>query len=175
MKRWLLLFPLIGIFSGCQTFQTTQQRQAYARRQAANQQNEEQIRRLRGRVESIEMENARLLREVQQLRIDIRTANSNINQLNRSMQSLDAKQKREMQELIHRVEILLKKRLASTSSHTASGASSHRGSGRIHIVEPGHTLSAIATAYGTTVSAIKKANHLKSDNIRVGQKLFIPE
>jgi LysM repeat protein len=42
-------------------------------------------------------------------------------------------------------------------------------------VQSGHTLSAIAQAYSTNVSAIKKANNLKSDNIYVGQKLFIPE
>jgi len=43
------------------------------------------------------------------------------------------------------------------------------------VVEAGHTLSAIAQAYGTSVDAIKKANNLKSDSIYVGQKLFIPQ
>jgi LysM repeat protein len=42
-------------------------------------------------------------------------------------------------------------------------------------VESGHTLSAIAVAYGSTVKAIKEANQLSSDNIYIGQKLFIPE
>jgi len=175
MKQWILLFPLIGVLSGCQTFQTTQQRQTSARRQAAGQQTEEQMRRLKGKVESIEMENARLLREIQQLRMDVRAANTAANQLNRSMKALDAKQAREMQELIHRVKALLKERLASPARHSTSRTPTHNGPGRIHIVQSGHTLSAIATAYGTTVSAIKKANHLKSDSIRVGQKLFIPE
>ena len=43
-----------------------------------------------------------------------------------------------------------------------------------HTVEPGTTLSALSKAYGVTVSDIKKANRLSSDNIRVGQKLLIP-
>ena len=48
-------------------------------------------------------------------------------------------------------------------------------SGYNHIVEAGQTLSEIARGYGVTVSAIKQANGLKSDNLRIGQKLFIPD
>ena len=43
-----------------------------------------------------------------------------------------------------------------------------------HTVEPGTTLTALSKAYGVTVSDIKRANNLSSDNIRVGQKLLIP-
>ena len=49
------------------------------------------------------------------------------------------------------------------------------GSGYNHIVESGQTLSEIARGYGVTVAAIKQANGLKSDNLRIGQKLFIPD
>ncbi len=41
-------------------------------------------------------------------------------------------------------------------------------------VPAGGTLSAIAQACGTTVSELKRINNLKSDNLRVGQKLKIP-
>jgi len=44
-----------------------------------------------------------------------------------------------------------------------------------YIVESGATLGAIARAYKVSVSNIKKANKLRSDNIRVGQKLYIPK
>jgi len=44
-----------------------------------------------------------------------------------------------------------------------------------YTVEAGATLGAIARAYKVSVSAIKKANKLKSDNIRIGQKLYIPK
>lgn len=43
-----------------------------------------------------------------------------------------------------------------------------------YVVQKGATLSAISQAYGVTVQDIKKANNLKGDNIRVGQKLLIP-
>ena len=44
-----------------------------------------------------------------------------------------------------------------------------------YTVKSGDTLSRIAVDYNTTVSAIKKANSLTSDNLRIGQKLQIPQ
>ena len=161
--KFLFLVPLVGLISGCETLQTPQQRQSVAARQrAAAQMNEERFRRLQGRVESVEMENDRLVMELDQLK-------RQISQMNGTIRAQDAKRVKESQELIRRVEGLLKKSVASAPS------SRSRGPGREHVVEAGHTLSVIAQAYGTTVSAIKKANNLKSDNIYVGQKLFIPE
>jgi len=43
-----------------------------------------------------------------------------------------------------------------------------------YTVMRGDTLSAIAQAFGVSVDAIKRANNLKSDLIREGQKLIIP-
>ena len=43
----------------------------------------------------------------------------------------------------------------------------------IHIVKSGETLSAIAKRYRTTVTKIKGWNHLKSDNLKIGQKLVV--
>lgn len=178
MKKILLfVVPAVVILSGCETLQTPQQRQQEAaRRQAAQRQQEEQVHRVRGQVDSVEMENNRLMQEVQSLRNDVHSLNSQISQLNGKMNSLDARQKKEMSNLIREVEVLLKKSVAS-SSRPSSGSSSkaNRGPGREHVVEGGHTLSAIAQAYGTTVKAIKSANNLKTDSIYVGQKLFIPE
>lgn len=44
----------------------------------------------------------------------------------------------------------------------------------LYRVRRGDTLSAIATRYGTTVTAIMRANHLSSTLIQVGQTLLIP-
>jgi LysM repeat protein len=46
----------------------------------------------------------------------------------------------------------------------------------VHVVQEGHTLSAIASAYGTTVAEIQRLNNLSSARfIRVGQPLLIRE
>ena len=45
----------------------------------------------------------------------------------------------------------------------------------VHQVKPGDTLGKIASAYGTTVECIRRANGLKSNVIRPDQKLKIPK
>ena len=44
-----------------------------------------------------------------------------------------------------------------------------------YTVQSGDTLSLIAQAFGTTVAKIKEMNGLKSDNLRIGQKLNLPK
>lgn len=43
-----------------------------------------------------------------------------------------------------------------------------------YVVQPGDTLFSISRRAGVSVAQIKQANCLRSDNIRVGQKLFLP-
>jgi len=43
-----------------------------------------------------------------------------------------------------------------------------------HTVKSGENLSVIAKKYGTTVSALKKANNMKDDDLRPGDKLNLP-
>ncbi len=44
-----------------------------------------------------------------------------------------------------------------------------------YTVQPGDTLSLIAQAFGTTVGKLKEMNKLRSDMLRVGQKLSVPD
>lgn len=174
-KLFLIVVPAMAFLTGCETLQTPQQRRAaQAREQAAARQAEERTYRIQGAVETVEMENARLMQELQSLRSQVSALNGQIGSLNSKMNALDARQKKEMADLIKEVQALLRKSAASRPS-SSGGSSVNRGSGREHVVESGHTLSAIAQAYGTTVKAIKSANNLKNDQIYVGQKLFIPE
>lgn len=47
--------------------------------------------------------------------------------------------------------------------------------GTAHIVQPGDTLAKIARRHGTTIAAIKQANRLDGNLIRIGMQLQIPE
>ena len=49
-------------------------------------------------------------------------------------------------------------------------------SGKVRdVFDLGDTLSLVADAFGTRVSTIKEMNGLKSDMLRVGQKLKVPK
>lgn len=56
----------------------------------------------------------------------------------------------------------------------SGGTSTSSGSGSKYIVKSGDTLSKIASNYGTTVDAIRKANNLWKDFLYPGQALTIP-
>jgi len=65
--------------------------------------------------------------------------------------------------------------LESGAPETKAGFQpSETGSEIIYTVKSGDTLTRIAARYGVTVKAIKAANNLTSDRIKVGQKLRIP-
>ena len=60
----------------------------------------------------------------------------------------------------------------SGSTKTSSGGGS-QGTVKTHTVKKGETLSSISRKYGCTVNDIKKWNNLKSNTVKVGQKLKI--
>lgn len=64
----------------------------------------------------------------------------------------------------------------SYSGSSYSGGSTYSGSagGSSHTVQRGDTLFNISKRYGTSVSAIRSANGLNGDLIRIGDQLVIP-
>jgi LysM repeat protein len=62
---------------------------------------------------------------------------------------------------------------ATSASATSAPAVAENGS-QIYTVKSGDTLSKIATRFSVTVKAIRSANNLRTDSIKVGQKLKIP-
>lgn len=85
-----------------------------------------------------------------------------------------ASQEQMRSEILSSVKGLLKEQQSRAAS-AATAAATKAVSGYEHKVEAGQTLSAIANAYGVSVKKIMDANKLKSDAIRVGQVLFIPD
>jgi LysM repeat protein len=66
---------------------------------------------------------------------------------------------------------------SSTSAGTAMGAAADTSSGgseTVVTVKPGDSLMKIAHEHGSTIRLIKSANDLKTDRIKVGQKLKVP-
>lgn len=172
VKMVVLSVVSVVVLSGCETLQTTNQRTTQTQNTNVTRYVSELERRMNSRMEAMSSENAQLQQQVQQLSTEVRSSNSQIAQLNSNINALEAKQKREITQLVNEVNAKLKQ---ATSSQSRGGGSGSAVSGRVHKVESGHTLSTIAQAYGSTVRAIKTANNLNSDVIYVGQELIIPD
>ncbi|MGO8927597.1 MAG: LysM peptidoglycan-binding domain-containing protein [Limisphaerales bacterium] len=63
---------------------------------------------------------------------------------------------------------------APVASGTAPLESASAGGEQTYTVKSGDNLTKIAGQFGTTIKALRTANGLKTDNIKVGQKLKIP-
>lgn len=62
----------------------------------------------------------------------------------------------------------------AVSTPPAPGTTSEGAGGTTYVVKSGDNLSLIATQFGVKVKALRNANGLKTDKIKVGQKLKIP-
>ena len=119
---------------------------------------QEQIQLSKGTVEALEEEQNIIKQEIIALRNELYESAKQINDLKKNSE--------EIYICINKLDNLLNKEVSLDETKI---------SGREHVVETGHTLSAIALAYGASVDEIKRVNNLSNDNIYVGQKLFIPE
>jgi membrane-bound lytic murein transglycosylase D len=48
-------------------------------------------------------------------------------------------------------------------------------SAQVHLVQPGDTLFNISRRFGVSVQKLREANHLTSDEVKLGQKLLVPQ
>lgn len=145
------------------------------------------IDRLSGRLEQMEMENARLGREVEQVRGAVSSAGSDraeaqarMSDIERRLQALDAAREKDRQAIIDQLsakisEILKAGRAAPARPRTASRSEAAGGGQAVHEVQAGETLSAIAARYKVRIDDIIQANGLQDpDHLVNGQKLVIP-
>ena len=135
----------------------------------------EDVQRLTEKINGIQMEQQNLAREIESVqkapREDLVVRNR-LDTLDRQVQALGAARESDRKQIVsdlsHKVAAIVG---SPSGGHSGSGSET----GYEHVVEAGQTLSAIAAAYKVSVSSIRKANNLKSDSVRVGQKLFIPQ
>lgn len=106
-------------------------------------------------------ETSDLKAEVEALRIE----------LNRLKGEMGSQRKEIVSDIVKKINTA-QPRAASTAGRTST--SSDTSNCEQYEVQKGDTLSLISQAFGTTVRKLKELNGLKSDNLRVGQKLLVP-
>lgn len=149
---------------------------------------QEDLRQLRGRMDDLEAELQRMDQEVRRataeaedsVRREVEPMGSRLADVERRVQEIDRGRESDKQEIIDTLSRKIAGMMQGSGGRaTASTERVSRGGGETgyeHVVEPGQTLSEIATAYGVSVSVIVEANALKNPNqLRAGQRLFIPE
>ncbi|MBM4156275.1 MAG: LysM peptidoglycan-binding domain-containing protein [Lentisphaerae bacterium] len=152
----------------------------------------EQIQRLSGRIEGIEMETQRLATDLEAVRSLASSAGESqgrlvqgqVQELGTRIRQLEAARESDRQAIVDDISRRVAEMLKRSSAGSSSGASrsttpvrrSSSSTGYEHVVKAGETLSAIAAAYGVTQSVIAQENGISDPSkVRVGQKLFIPE
>jgi LysM repeat protein len=151
---------------------------------------QEQIQRLSGRIEGIEMETQRLAAETESVRKLASSAGESqgrllqgqVQEIGTRVRQLEAARETDRQAIVDDIsrrmaEIMKKSSVGTSSSGTRTATRrSSSSSGYEHVVKAGESLSAIAAAYGVSSAVIAQENGISDPSkVRVGQKLFIPE
>lgn len=180
MKTVVMVAWIPLLFCGCTTF-TNYGRAREMQEAAEKQRLHAEFRRLDGRLQGVEMENADLRREIQALRAEItRVAAEHRVVLDERLREMDGRmQEAERVRGTDREAILgaVSKEVTTLVNSLRQGDTvAMTEDGYVHVIKQGQTLSEIAEAYKVTVALIVRANHLKDPHaIRMGQKLFIPK
>ena len=161
------------VFTGCTT---TGDRERQMRDRAEIEKLRSETVRMRERVESSSsgqqdlygrMEAARQAQDARIGQLESRLAG-----LERSVEALETGRQADRKEIVDH----LSKKISGVMQTQAASGTSYGGTGVEHTVQPGQTLSEIASAYNVRIDVLVRANGLKNANsIRAGQKLFIPD
>jgi LysM repeat protein len=149
---------------------------------------QEDMRRMRARLDAMEQEMNRLIQQVNAATVDqsrtvqsqLQGLNASMDELQRRIRAVDAAREADKKEIVETLSKRVSSVLATQPSRSSAPAASAprrqvSSEGYEHVVEPGETLSAIAKAYGVRTDDIIQANNMKSaDVLRVGQKIFVP-
>jgi LysM repeat protein len=178
-----LLMGLIGVglmmAGGCVTLVD---QNTMAQQQADMEKLREDVQRVNEKLNGIELEQQNLARDIGSARgasKDDGVVRNRLDNLERQVQSLAAGREADRKEIVNRVASIVGSSSGGGSSSSSSSSGRKSGgsaqTGYEHVVESGQSLSAIAAAYKVSMTSIRKANNMKSDTIRIGQKLFIPK
>lgn len=177
-ERLFILAALMAACCGCETITGQQRRVAETRLHSEIANMRTDIARMEQRIAGLEAEREVLHAQVAALQSEGSQADS---RRDAELAAMDVKLKEQAQEQIRmRRELAdeLSGRMAKImQTQAASSAKATRTqAGYEHEVKVGQTLSEIAREYKVSSAAIIKANNMKNpDDLRVGQKLFIPE
>ena len=194
-RRTLPLLAALATFTGCVTMQDEPTRQATQEREDVLLM-QEQVRKIGGRMEGLELETQRLQTELTNLKAaqqhssgaaaDAQSLRTGLVDLDQRLRALEAAREKDKRELVDSLSRKIEQIMGGGPSGGGSGRKSggrksggsgeaDAGAGGTYVVKSGDTLSSIAAKHGVKTRALLDANGLKDVNhVRIGQKLVIP-
>jgi LysM repeat protein len=136
---------------------------------------QERLARLSAQVEALQASHEQLRREISDVQAQLTAIRQiptvsaqDVARLEQKIAAIETARARDREVLINEVAKMIADARGAAARPVAGGVE--------HIVKPGETLSAIASAHGVRVADIVRANNLASaDDIKAGQKLVIPK
>lgn len=194
MKNLFQLLPLAlllaGLATGCTSMMASEEQPPVAT-QADVDYLRSEIKRLQARLDASESELGRAQADMAAAQssqpgyataAQLQSVQTQVDGLQGQLRALDAARAQDKQQIYDdiskKIASLLKSAPAAAPRSSASSSKPRSGSqsGIEHVVQPGESLSKIASAYGVKMDVIVAENGLSDPgNIRVGQKLFIPD
>ena len=193
MKQYLKIIGIMTALTGLMGCATMPDSSEVTQQQEDMLLLKEDLNRTKGKLETMEMEYQRLVRELdamQGMEASSKGATSatqaRMDELERRLNILEKARSEDRQAIVDQ----LSGKMADILGNRTTGKSGTKSkpvatktqaningmTGYEHIVKEGDTLSAIAVAYKVKISAIVEANKLQSPYIlRTGQQLFIPQ
>ncbi|MDD5677624.1 MAG: LysM peptidoglycan-binding domain-containing protein [Kiritimatiellae bacterium] len=193
MKQYIIIIGIMAVLAvlpGCVSMQDSSE--------AMQQQEDilllkEDLNRTKGKLETLDMEYQRLLRELDALqgvainsRGETSSTQARLGEIDRRLSVLEGARTKDRQAIVDQLSGKMadimgdgttgKSSRKSNTGSTKAATGAANTTGYEHAVKEGDTLSAIAAAYKVKTSAIIEANKLQSPYVlRPGQKLFVPQ
>jgi TolA-binding protein len=172
MKTKMMM--LLVAAAGAGAFAANDTRGSFMRQQAFA-----EMQRISGQVDVLQSNVEELMRRVAALeRKDNSVLRAEIDSLNAAVEELRRELRQQRGEIVKDLSSRIGKVMNSSASASASGGkkkAAYDGPCREYTVVSGDTLTLISQAFSVPISKIKEMNSLKSDNLRVGQKLYLPK
>ena len=169
MKQALLLaFVSLASFS-CPLF--GQAKDNFLKQQAF-----EEMQRVSGQVDCLEQNHNDLVNRVSKIepmKQEIADLKSLVSSLQAQVADLKAALAKQREEIVNDLASRIKQE-ENRRPAPPPPASAYDGPTKLYTVAAGDNLTIISEAFGTKVQTIKELNDLKSNNIRIGQKLRVP-
>lgn len=191
MKHTLAAVAILALLVGLPGCITMQDSNEVAQQQEDMLLLKEDLNRAKGKLETLEMEYERLVRELDAMQSAAITSKNEAastqarqDEFDRRLSAMEGARIKDRQAIVDqlsgKISDIMGGGSAGKSTSKSKPATAKTGAGSMtgyeHVVKEGDTLSAIAAAYKIKFSAIVEANNLQSPyTLRAGQKLFIPK